>query len=109
MRFLWEKLCRKIGAGETHERGDFRKKIIKSLHEMNFNQLQAHQEFIVENFVCEYCNKEFHSRPNYKAHVNRVHLKKGLCYCEFCGKEFVNKDVYQSHVRSKHTGIIKMV
>ncbi|CAH2101576.1 unnamed protein product [Euphydryas editha] len=49
-------------------------------------------------FICDYCNKTYHSRPQLKNHILWIHMDIRPHQCQWCGKRF-----YTSARLAEHT------
>ncbi|CAB3252374.1 unnamed protein product [Arctia plantaginis] len=56
------------------------------------------------SYKCATCNKVFHMKATYKAHI-RLHTN--YCVCETCGKRCRNNNQLQEHKRARH-GLYKI-
>jgi len=81
---------------------EFRCEVCQKVFKQN-RILKEHMDIHAEpKFICNLdgCDKKFHSKSNYNAHIDVIHLKNKTESCDVCGKMFYNKTLLRKHKAS---------
>ena len=62
---------------------------------------------VLQNFICDKCQKHFNKRHRLKRHIKEVHLRIRNFECEQCKRTFNNKAHLKTHVELVHEKLKK--
>ncbi|KAI5636826.1 zinc-finger double domain-containing protein [Phthorimaea operculella] len=63
-----------------------------------------HAKKAKEQHKCPECPNVYAQKHTMKGHYNLVHAKNITFYCNYCNKPFPTKNNYKNHMRAKHEG-----
>ncbi|VVC99810.1 unnamed protein product [Leptidea sinapis] len=69
------------------------------------HMIEKHKEFI-KKYVCEFCDKLYYNRQNFRRHMKRKHIRDKKYKCTECNKGFILKYELNSHM-IKHNQVKK--
>ncbi|KAE8743281.1 hypothetical protein FOCC_FOCC011110 [Frankliniella occidentalis] len=77
----------------------FCSKVLKK-DDLEMHKFEVHR-FIGEKWICEHCNKHFHSTTTFNEHSNKFH-KENTFQCSMCASTLYSSESFEKHLDDAH-------